>query len=675
MPYTSLAISKDITASRRHKETAQSMCGICGKMYFDRERLVTRQELVQMSQTMVHRGPDGEGAWAAGNVGLAHRRLAIIDLRAVAAQPMRNEDGSIWITFNGEIYNFRDLRTELEACGYVFRTNSDTEVIMHAYAQYGRRCLERLRGMFALAIWDGRQQTLLLARDRVGKKPLFYWIGADRLLFASEIKALAVDPALTLVPDPQALDHFLALQYVPAPYTAFQGIRKLPAAHWLEVRGHDIETGCYWKLRYTPKQRLTEQEAIAELRWRLAEAVRLRLVSDVPLGAFLSGGMDSSAVVAHMAAALGAPVRTFAVGFAQDAFDERPFARIVAERYRTEHMELLVKAPVADLLPRLVWHYDEPFADASAVPSYAIAALTRQYVTVVLNGDGGDENFAGYDRYRMQRMTRYGEYVPRHLWTLLTALTRRLPQTWQQRQPVRQWLKAVSFLAQVPARRYVRWFGLMSSEERRTLYTDAFSAMLGDSDPEALFVEAFAQSESEDWTDTALAADVQLYLTDDLLVKMDRATMAHSLEARSPFLDHCLMEFVATLPSHFKLAGRRKKYLLQAALRGMLPDVILDRPKMGFSAPTAHWFRHELRDMAYDVLLSSRAIQRGYFRPAVLSQLLDEHCSGAHNHAELLWQLLVLELWHQTFIDGGGVSHAPEAPPIPTVSSLATYLS
>jgi asparagine synthase (glutamine-hydrolysing) len=631
------------------------MCGICGKIYFDPEHLATEQEVLQMSHTLAHRGPDGEGVWANGHVGLAHRRLAIIDLRAVAAQPMSNADGSVWITFNGEIYNFRELRADLEARGYRFRTQSDTEVIIYAYEAYGRDCLARLRGMFAFAIWDARTRVLLLARDRVGKKPLFYWIGRDRLLFASEIKALLADRAVPLAPDPRAIDHFLALHYVPAPSTAFQGIYKLPAAHWLEVRNGQIETGRYWKLRYTPKQHLTEQDAMAELRWRLAEAVRLRLVSDVPLGAFLSGGIDSSAVVAYMAQETASPVRTFAVGFEENAFDERPFARMVAEHYGTDHTELVVKAPVTDILPRLVWHYDEPFGDSSAVPSYAIAALTRQYVTVVLNGDGGDENFAGYDRYFMHRMLCHGDKVPRQVWRTVAALTRRLPVAWHHHVLYKHLAKAAELLAQVPERRYVWWFGLCTPEERHHLYTAAFRATIGRSDPEALFVEVFGQSDAEDWTDAALAADVQLYLADDLLVKMDRATMAHSLEARSPFLDHSLMEFVASLPAHFKLAGRNKKYLLKAALRGVLPDVILDRPKMGFAAPIAHWFRDELREMAYDVLLSPTTLQRGYFRKQAMAQLLDEHCAGRQNHAETLWQLLVLELWHRTFIDAGSM--------------------
>jgi asparagine synthase (glutamine-hydrolysing) len=609
-----------------------------------------------MSQTLTHRGPDGEGIWTNGHVGLAHRRLSIIDLRAVAGQPMSNENGFIWLTFNGEIYNFRELRTELTARGHVFRTTSDTEVIVHAYEEYGRECLSRFRGMFAFALWDTRTHTLFLARDRVGKKPLYYYSGHDCLVFGSEIKALLADPAVPREPDPVALDHYLALQYIPTPLTAFQGIRKLPAAHWLELHDGHLEVGRYWQLCYTPKHSIGMRDAIAELQWHLAEAVRLRLVSDVPLGAFLSGGVDSSAVVAHMARALDSPVRTFSVGFAEATFDERPFARMVAERYRTVHTELVVEAPVVDILPRLVWHYDEPFGDASAVPSYAIAALTRQHVTVVLNGDGGDENFAGYDRYITDRLLRRGDIVPLPVRRTCAAMLQRLPAEWRQRQPLRKLAKIAAVMAQTPARRYAHLGGHFTPEDRQCLYTDAFRTAVADADPEGIFVKAFAQSDAEDWTDTALSADVNLYLADDLLVKMDRATMAHSLEARSPFLDHVLMEYVASLPPSFKLSGFQKKRVLKASLRDLVPDAVLDRPKMGFCAPITTWFRHDLREIAYDTLLSPRARQRDYFQPQAVAMLLDAHCRGEGHHAEYLWDLLVLELWHQTFIDGKGLT-------------------
>jgi len=639
------------------------MCGIAGKLYFDRERHVSEAEIQTMTDAIAHRGPDGEAVWVDGNVGLGHRRLAIIDLRAIAAQPMANEDGSIWVTFNGEIYNFQELRAELEARGHRFRTESDTEAIVHAWEEYGRACVERLRGMFAFAIWDGPRRTLFLARDRVGKKPLFYFAGRDRFVFASEIKAILTDSDVPIRPDPIALDHYLALQYVPSPQTAFGGIRKLPAAHWMEVRdGGRIEIGRYWWLRYEPKRRLSLPDAVAELRWRIAEAVRLRLMSDVPLGAFLSGGVDSSAVVAHMAVAMERPVRTFSVGFEEASLDERPFARMIADRYATDHTELVVKPSVVDILPRLVWHYDEPFGDSSAVPSYAIAELTRRHVTVVLNGDGGDENFAGYHRYVANRRAHRGDVIPLGLRRRAAALIGRLPASIRQRQPWRKLASVSEAMAQIPERRYARWISHLSPSERKELYSASFAEAVEGSDPEQLFVEAFALSDAKDWTDATLETDVSLYLADDLLVKMDRATMAHSLEARSPFLDHVLMEFVATLPATFKLAGAEKKWILRAALRGVVPDAILDRPKMGFGAPISSWFRHELREMAQDLLLSPRALQRGYFRPEVVARMLNEHVHGQADRADDLWDLLVLEVWHRTFIDDAVRARIPEGP-------------
>jgi len=630
------------------------MCGICGKLYFDQTRTVDPKELQQLAATLSHRGPDGEGVWTDRNVGLGHRRLAIIDLRTVAGQPMCNEDGSIWITFNGEIYNFQELRQVLQTKGHIFRTQSDTEVIVHAYEEYGRACVEQLRGMFAFAIWDARRETLFLARDRVGKKPLYYFLSHDRFLFASEIKALLVDKAVPRVPDPLAIDHFLALQYIPAPLTAFRGVRKLPAAHWLELRQGRIEMGRYWELRFTPKTQITMPDAIAELRDRFAEAVQLRLVSDVPLGAFLSGGVDSSAVVVSMAQQSERPVKTFSVGFEDAAFDERSFARLVSERYGTEHTELVVKAPVADLLPRMVWHYDEPFGDASAIPTYAISELTRQHVTVVLNGDGADESFAGYDWYIMARRLRRGDLIPLWLRQRLADCLQRLPRQWRQHQPLRKLSRLAAVMAKEPARRHARWPRSFAPEDRWDMYTAEHQTALVGSDPERLFVDVFARTNAEDCTDAALDTDVNLYLADDLLVKMDRATMAHALEARSPFLDHKLMEFVASLPVEFKLLGMQKKRLLKAALRGQLPDVVLDRSKMGFSVPLARWFREDLREMAHDVLLAPRAMQRGYFQPHTVANLLDAHCRGESNHAEHLWDLLMLELWHRTFIDGEG---------------------
>ena len=627
------------------------MCGIAGKLYFDRYQKVSERDLRMMIDTLIHRGPDGEGIWCKDNVGLGHRRLIIIDRDTAAGQPMSNEDGTVWVSYNGEIYNFQELRQELIQNGHIFRTKCDTEVIVHAYEQYGRDCVQYFRGMFAFAVWDTRSRKLLLARDRVGKKPLFYYRDQERFVFASEIKAILKDPLIPKKPDPQSIDHFLAFGYIPGSRTIFQGIYKLPAAHWLEIHGETVETERYWKLSYFPKHQLNLKDALVELQERFAEAVQVRLISDVPLGAFLSGGIDSSAVVAAMAKIMKEPVRTFSAGFDEEAFDERVFARQVANKFKTDHTELIVKASVVDLLPRIVWFYDEPFGDSSAIPSFAIAELTRKYVTVALNGDGGDENFAGYSRYKINQLAYRGDCLPMWLRRGIAAVVDGFPSKWRERQPLLKIDTVAKAMAQRPEYRYLRWIGHLSTEERMSLYTDDFRAVASESDADEVFAQAFQQSHSDNWVDATLNADVEIYLTDDLLVKMDRATMAHSLETRSPFLDHRYMEFVAQLPAALKLDGGESKVALKAALRGILPDSILDRPKKGFDVPLAGWFREDLRDMTHDVLLSQKSLQRGYFQSREISRMLEEHDKSLENHSEDLWDLLVLELWHRTFID------------------------
>ena len=629
------------------------MCGIVGKFNFETGVHVSKDELIRMGRTLVHRGPDGEGVWIKGNIGLAHRRLAVIDLRPEAAQPMCNEDGTIWITFNGEIYNFRELRQQLEACGHTFRSKSDTESVIHAYEEYGKDCVKYLRGMFAFAIWDGPHRSLFLARDRVGKKPLYYYADKTKFVFASEIKAILKDPTIAATPNHQALDHLLTWQHVPSPESAFEGIKKLPAAHWMEISDRQMHIQRYWTLHYSPKRKISFGDAVTELKERIDEAVRVRLESDVPLGAFLSGGIDSSAIVAYMARAMDQPVLTFSAGFKDEAFDERPFAKLVADKYGTNHTELLVDAPVADVLPKLVWHYDEPFGDSSAVPSYAIAGLTKQYVTVVLNGDGGDENFAGYGRYVRNYYSRFGDMIPGWMYGGIGKGLQWLPAGFKRSHSVLKLKSVVDTMKLNPDLRYAKWLTHFSPNERQWLYSKEFRETLETHDPESLLVKLYAQSDATNWIDATLNVDVELYLTDDLLVKMDRATMAHSLEARSPFLDHHLMEYVASLPASYKLRYTDKKRILKAALRETLPDSILDRPKMGFGVPLAKWFREDLREMAYDILLSKSALERGYFQPKRVETLLSRHCHGLEDNAEGLWDLLNLELWHRTFIDAG----------------------
>lgn len=628
------------------------MCGIVGKINFERDCPVTPEEIARMAVVLAHRGPDGQGLWIDGNVGLGHRRLSIIDLSSAATQPMCNEDSSVWITFNGEIYNFSELRVELERQGHIFRSYSDTEVIVHAYEQYGRECLGKFRGMFAFAIWDAKTRTLFCARDRVGKKPFYYFFDDERFMFASEIKALLTDYSVSRQIDPIAIDHFLALGYIPGPNTGFNTIKKLPPAHWLELKNGKVTIQRYWKLRYGPKQKIALKDAVVELNERLSEAVRLRLVSDVPLGVFLSGGVDSSAVVVQMAGAMDRPVRTFSVGFGFEKFDERPFARKIAEQYGTDHTELVLEAPLKDIVSRIAWHYDEPFGDSSALPSYAISEVTRRYVTVVLNGDGADEIFAGYDWYKMDRFIQRGQAIPLAARRRFAELMQIIPSNWRSNGLLWKMARLAQVLGLPPSRRFLQWVEHFAPETRQQMYAVGFAMSVQESDPDKLFVSLFDESEAADWLDTVLDTDVNLYLVDDLLVKMDRATMSHSLEARSPFLDHVLMEFVARLPVTFKQQWGGKKRILKSCLRGRVPDAVLDRPKMGFSVPIAQWLRGELREMTYDVLLSGRSVERGYFRRDAVNTLLDEHSTGTANHAAKLWDLLMLELWHQTHIDG-----------------------
>ncbi len=640
------------------------MCGIGGKLYFDPARPVEREILERMNAALEHRGPDDAGIYCQGPIGLAHRRLSIIDLSPAGHQPMANEDGTVWIVFNGEIYNFQELRSRLAGQGHRFRSQTDTEVLLHLYEEHGVHCLQHLRGMFAFAIWDGPRRQLFLARDRLGKKPLCYQRDGEALRFASEVKAILQDPAVEARADPAGISHYLTYGYVPSPGSAFQGVRRLPPAHYLlwrlsaaaQAGDGGLEVIRYWRLRRDRKREHTEEEWCREILSRLEEAVRLRLVSDVPLGAFLSGGIDSSVVVALMCRASGGPVKTFSIGFQEPEYDELRYARLVAERFATDHHELVVRPDALAILPKLAWHYDEPFGDSSAVPTYYVAQMTRQYVTVALNGDAGDENFGGYDRY---------------VANLLAASFDRWPGAGLLRQAIRWGLslwplpgghrglrsrghRFLEGLTEVPERRYARWFCHFYGQRKEELCRPEFRAAWGHDDALEVLLTAYRQSDGGDLVDATLGVDAALYLPDDLLVKVDIASMAHSLEARSPFLDHEFMEFAATIPSDLKVRGRVKKYILKRALSGLLPEEILHRPKMGFGVPIDHWFRHELRELAHDTLLGPRCLGRGYFRPETVQRLLDEHIRGIANWHYLLWNLLMLELWHRTFVDGDG---------------------
>jgi asparagine synthase (glutamine-hydrolysing) len=631
------------------------MCGIGGKIYLDPARAVEPEVLERMSAVLAHRGPDDAGLYRQGPVGLVHRRLSIIDLSPAGHQPMANEDESCWIVFNGEIYNFQALREDLVRRGHRFRSRTDTEVVLHSYEEQGAGCVEALRGMFAFAIWDARRRQLVLARDRLGKKPLAYQWDGEAFRFASEVKAIFQDPALAPRPDPLALSRYLTFGYVPSPSSAFQGIRRLPPAHVLVWREGRVEIRRYWRLR--PDQRRTQPEAAwrEELLARLEEAVRIRLVSDVPLGAFLSGGIDSSAIVAMMCRAAGR-VKTFSVGFGEPEYDELAAARLVAERFGTEHHELVVRPDAAGILPTLAWHYDEPFADSSAVPTYYIARMTRRHVTVALNGDAGDENFGGYERYAALRLAAAVDRCPGApaVRGALRAGLALWPRTGRRGGLLTRGRRFLEGLSEEPARRYGRWMAHFVGAEKARLCTPEFLAAAGAADDLDPLLTAYRESRAPDPADAAMAADIALYLPDDLLVKVDIATMANSLEARSPFLDHPLMEFAAAIPADLKIRGRATKLLLKRALRDLLPEAILQRSKRGFGVPIDHWLRGELRELARETLLSPQALERGYLRRGAVERLLDEHGRGAANWHPQLWNLLMLELWHRTYVDGDG---------------------
>lgn len=627
------------------------MCGICGKININQEP-VSKDLIKRMTSCLSHRGPDDEGIYIKGNVGLGHRRLSIIDLSPLARQPMSNENGDIWIVYNGEIYNFPELKEDLVRKGHVFRSKSDTETIVHLYEEYGIDCLGYLRGMFAFGIWDARDGSLFLARDRVGKKPLYYFHAQDTFVFASEIKSILQDERYLRKPDLIAIHHYLTYQSVPSPWSAFEGIKKLPPAHYLMLRNGKAEIKRYWRLSYRPKHALNETAIQDELREKIREAIRIRLISDVPLGAFLSGGMDSSIVVALMSEVMSEPVKTFSIGFYEEAYDELIYARIIAERFGTKHTEFKVKPDAVSMLPKLVWHYNEPFADPSAIPSYYVSKLAREHVTVILNGDGGDESFAGYDRYRANELAMHLEKMPYFLRKrMLPWLAGILPFSpspqgfsWQFKQFSRT-------LTLSPELRNVIWMCYFNNEMKEELYTESFKEALSGTDSFSVILNKYAEADAGDFTDRTLSADVSLYLADTLLVKMDIASMSNSLEARSPFLDHQLMEFAARIPAHLKLHRGMTKIILKKAFKDILPKEIINRKKMGFGVPLDHWFRNELKEMAYDMLLDSRSIDRGYFKKGYIKRMLDEHVSGKWNWHYQIYSLLMLELWHRTFMD------------------------
>lgn len=631
------------------------MCGIAGHLS-DRQ---WEAELVhRMCDVLRHRGPDDEGYYMDGPVQLGMRRLSIIDV-ASGHQPMTNEDGSVVVVFNGEIYNFQELRAALERRGHRFRTASDTECIVHLYEDIGERCVEHLRGMFAFAVWDRRSQNLFLARDRVGQKPLYYRLLPGGIAFASELKALLQDRTFSRDLDPIALDHYLTYQYIPAPFSIFAGARKLPPAHTLTFSFAEkkVRLNRYWQLRYGPKLSCSQSEAAGLVREAVREATRVRLVAERPVGAFLSGGLDSSLVVACMAEQTS-HVRTFSIGFDEATWDERHWARAVAEHFGTEHCEMVVQPDIAAILPSLVWHYDEPFADSSAIPSWYLAEMTRSHVTVALNGDGGDESFAGYDRYRAASALD-GMPAGKVVRALATGVHSALPQRGETYSRYGRGRRVIELAAADPARRYGEVVSCFHDREREALYLPEWRSVLGGADPYATLEVAAASGGAEEPVDRLLSTDVHTYLPGDLLAKVDIATMAHSLEARSPLLDHQVMELAARLPTGMKLRRLRGKFVLKEAARGLVPDDVIHRRKHGFGVPMASWLRDDLKAMTHDMLSDRTFRSRGYFDATYVERLLAEHMAG-RPHGSRIWTLLQFELWARAFVDGNATA-APVA--------------
>jgi asparagine synthase (glutamine-hydrolysing) len=639
------------------------MCGIAGLLSPSVTIPVDRDALARMNAAQVHRGPDDGGLHVEPGVGLAHRRLSIIDL-STGHQPQFNEDGSVSVVFNGEIYNYRELVAELSGLGHAFRTRSDTEVIVHAWEEWGEACVQRFRGMFAFALHDRNRSSLFLARDRLGVKPLYYALLPDgTLAFASELKGIAAHPALDRALDFAAVEDYFALGYIPEPRSIWRSVRKLPPAHTLTVRrGARLpEPQRYWDVRFTLDNPIGEEAARAELRERLRESVQLRMISDVPLGAFLSGGVDSSAVVATMAQVSRAPVQTCSIAFTEAAYDESAYALQVAERYHTRHHVETVQTDDFGLVDRLAGIYDEPYADSSAIPTYRVCELARRHVTVALSGDGGDESFGGYRRYRHhvaeQRVRGLLPHAVRR--DLFGLLGRLYPKAdWAPRA-----LRAKTTfqsLARDPVEAYFRGVSLLRDELRESLYTPRFQARLDG----YRAIEVFRAHAARAGTDDPLALvqylDLQTYLVGDINTKVDRASMAHSLEVREPLMDHPLVEWLATLPSRLKLRGSEGKWLLKKALEPDLPDSVLYRAKQGFAVPLTAWFRGPLRQRVRDAVLGERLADTGLFRHETLRHLVEAHQSGARDYSAPLWSLLMFEAFLRC-ADRPGAAAAPLA--------------
>jgi len=625
------------------------MCGICGIVDFRSGSEIDRDRLRRMCTTLAHRGPDREGIYVKGPAGLGHRRLSIIDLQT-GDQPMPDETRTLWTVFNGEIYNFQSLRRNLEGEGVRFLTQSDTEVLPHLFKRFGWEMLEHLRGMFAFAIWDEREERLFLARDRLGQKPLFYYERGGLLIFASEIKAILEHPEIKREIDPVAFDDFLTYNCVPPPRTMFAGIQKLPPAHFLVFDRGGLKVERYWDVEFRPDPKISFEEAKAGVLQRLTEATELRMISDVPLGAFLSGGVDSSLIVALMSRAGAGRMKTYSIGFEQEAWSELPYARAVAERYGTEHHEFTVRPEAIQLLPRLIEQFDEPFGDSSAIPTYVLAEMTRKHVKVALNGDGGDESFAGYPRHLGALLLERYQKLPR--WFRVGVVPGLIPDRQGRGRFFRRLRRMNEASLLTLERAYCSFIEIHSPEDKAALRGRGLTSLLGSHDSRQALVDLLKAGRGGDETlGRLLYTDLNAYLPDDLLVKIDRMTMAHGLEGRSPLLDHRLVEYAARLPAKYKVHGRTLKYLLKSIARDFVPPELIDRPKQGFAVPVGEWFRGELKPLVSRLLASSRFVAMGWLDRGAVDAFWAEHLSGDRNHRHKLWGLINLELWHQRYIE------------------------
>jgi asparagine synthase (glutamine-hydrolysing) len=630
------------------------MCGITGAIWTDLLKEISPSVLQRMTDRIRHRGPDADGTYlqdyrlrppyeSMPGVALGHRRLSIIDL-STGGQPMSNEDGTVWIVFNGEAYNYVDLRRRLEGAGHKFRTDSDTETIIHLYEDEGPECFAHLNGMFAVALWDANRRRLVLGRDRLGKKPLVYRHEPGRLLFASELKSLLEVPGVPRDIDPAAIDEYLTYQYIPHPKTIFRGFKKLPPGHYAVYQDDRLEIRPYWRPDFAYERQVTKRDAIAELRELLDSAVKMRMRSDVPLGAFLSGGVDSSIVVALMQQHSTQPVKTFTIGFPVKEFDESKYADRVARHLKTDHRVLEVRPDALEILPQLAYHYDEPFADSSAIPTWYVSQLTRQHVTVALSGDGGDELFAGYPRYRAASLAGRFDRFP-----LLRALAASrawqwLPASGRQKSLPRK-IKRFSEALGLPRElRYLNWVAVFQEQARGDLYRDEFLSQLT-TDPATFVRAAWRRCGARDAVTCASLADLTTYLPCALMTKVDIASMAHGLECRAPLLDYRVVEFAAALPVHLKYRRGRGKLLLREAFGHLLPAEVFTRKKMGFGVPLDSWFRHELKPLAEDLLLSPSSRCHAFLRPEAIQSLWDTHQARHYDYSGRLWALVMLESW------------------------------